>query len=144
MSERGITIQKYAHGEGDFWQRMGPYFASARVQRELGVRMSSDEAHTWWVAVDEEGEVAGFAAAEAQKNGIVVLRHAWVRPEHRENGIYERLFDRRLADLREAGHTHFRVTTKGEALKLIERKGFEETGGRGSYTTLELKVDEKD
>jgi N-acetylglutamate synthase-like GNAT family acetyltransferase len=136
-----MQIKKYKHGAGDFWQRMGPFFASAEVQRELGVRMSSDEAHTWWVAVDEDA-VAGFAAAEAQKNGIVVLRHAWIRPEYRENGIYEQLFDRRLADLKVEGHTHFRVTTKGTALQLIKRKGFTETGGRGSYTTLELITEE--
>ena len=135
-----MKIKKYDHAQRGFWQRMGPFFASASVQRELGVRMTSDDSYTWWLALDESSGVAGFAAAEEQKNGVVILRHAWVRREHRENGIYEDLFDRRLSDLKDAGHDRFRVTTKGNALELIKRKGFEEAGGRGSYTTLELKT----
>lgn len=135
-----MNIKKYEHGARGFWQRMGPFFASARVQRELGVRMASDDSYTWWLALSESGDVAGFAAAQEQKNGVVILRHAWIQPEYRENGIYEALFDRRLGDLKEDGHDRFRVTTSGNALALIKRKGFEETGGRGSYTTLELDL----
>src|SRR5690606_24791676 len=37
-----LEIRRYAHGEGDFWYRMGPFLASAAVRRELGAPISSD------------------------------------------------------------------------------------------------------
>src|SRR5690606_14480012 len=47
-----MEIRQYKHGEGDFWQRMGPFLASAAVRRELGAPITSDETTTWWLAVD--------------------------------------------------------------------------------------------
>jgi GNAT superfamily N-acetyltransferase len=136
-----MDIQRYEHGEGDFWQRLGPFFASMQVQRELGLPMRSDESFTWWLA-EESRTVLGFNAAERQKNGVVLLRHAWTRPDWREKGVYTALFDRRLADLKRDGHTRFRTTTSEPALQVVKDRGFEKKRERGQYTVLELTLDD--
>lgn len=135
-----IEIQRYEHGSRGFWQRLGPYFASRDVERELGVSMTSNDAHTWWVATDD-GRVVGFAAAEKLKNGINILRHAWVEPEWRGEGIYDQLVDRRLHDLTEAGETDFRVTVSDEGVGRYEDRGFKEARTRGQYTIMERHDD---
>jgi N-acetylglutamate synthase-like GNAT family acetyltransferase len=136
-----MDILRYEHGEGDFWQRLGPFFASMQVQRELGLPMRSGESFTWWLA-EESGTVLGFNAAERQKNGVVLLRHAWTRPDWREEGVYTALFDRRLADLKKDGHSRFRTTTSEPALHVIEDRGFEKKRERGQYSVLELTLDD--
>lgn len=131
-----LRIEQYDHGEGDFWDRLGPYFASREVERELGVSMTSDESHTWWLAFDN-GNLVGFAAAERLKNGINILRHAWVEPEWREEGVYGALVDQRLEDLTSAGETDFRVTVTDDGIERYKDRGFEKARTRGQYTVLE-------
>ena len=131
-----IRIERCDHGEDDFWERLGPYFASRDVERELGVSLTSDESHTWWLAFDN-GSLVGFAAAERLKNGTNILRHAWIEPEWRGEGIHEELVDRRLEDLTEAGETDFRVTVTDDGIERYQNRGFEEARTRGQYTILE-------
>jgi predicted GNAT family acetyltransferase len=131
-----IRIERYDHGKDDFWERLGPYFASRDVERELGVSLTSNESHTWWLAFDN-GNLVGFAAAEQLKNGTNILRHAWIEPEWRGEGVHERLVDRRLEDLTEAGETNFRVTVTDDGIERYRDRGFEEARTRGQYTILE-------
>lgn len=127
-------IALYRHGEADFWQRMGPMFASAQVRRELGAAMTSDESYVWWVALDGD-VVAGFAAMEVGK-GVCHLRHAYVDAAYRGQGLYRRLFDARLAAAVETG-LRIRVVVNARSLAMAQEHGFVEVGRRGQYTVME-------
>lgn len=51
-----MKIQKMSQNDEGFWDLMGPFFASAEVQRKLKTSMLSDNAHAWFVAI-EDGNV---------------------------------------------------------------------------------------
>lgn len=134
-----MIIQQYAHGEKDFWQVMGPSFASARVQRELGVPMTSDDDTTWFVAMDG-GEVAGFAAVRLAKAGVAELRHAYVWEPHRQQGLYKQLLDARLQFARQAGCTAARATVAPALQQHYADAGFTETRRQGRYVRFEMRL----
>jgi len=131
-----VEIKQYQHGEGDFWQRMGEQFASPVVRRELGRAMTSVPEYVWWVALEDD-QVVGFAALAPQHDDSAELRHAYVMPEHRGQGLYCKLLEARI----EYGREHFArlYTVATDASKPgLEAHGFVEIGKRGRYTRMEL------
>lgn len=138
-----VQIRRYAHGEGDFWHRMGPFLASAAVRRELGGPITSDEATEWWIAIDDQSETIGFAAARHRKD-VWELRHAYVVSEWRGRGVYHSLCQLRLNAGRETGAKVARTTVNEHSLPVYLELGFREVSSRGRYTVVEkeLTVDE--
>lgn len=132
-----MKIKRYKHGEGDFWNLMGPFFASAAVRRELEIAMSSDENYIWFLALDG-GAVIGFAALEM--NGeVAILRHAYVVPERRANGIYVKILAARL-DYAKTRASLLKVTADPEMTETLKAQGFEVVSHRGKFSMLELRV----
>src|SRR5690606_34498153 len=117
-----MEIRQYKHGEGDFWQRMGPFLASAAVRRELGAPITSDETTTWWLALDGE-QTLGFVAARRRAGGWE-FRHDYVVLEAREQGVYRALFQARLESCAQTGGT-VRATVNERSLPLYLQFGFQ-------------------
>ncbi len=134
-----MKIKTYTHGEGDFWPLMGPFFASREVRKNLGIPMSSDEQHTWLVAVHQEA-VVGFTAVEQQKNGCM-LRHVYVVPESRHKGLMTKLVQHSVKFVKTSGYGSIRVTVPGELLDFYANSGWEETSTRGQYHNLRLDLE---
>ena len=132
-----MNVKRYAHGEGDFWQRMGPFLASAQVRRELGVAITSDEKTVWWLAIDGS-DILGFCAARVQGD-VCHLRHDYVVPGARGNGIYRALFSARLEGCQGMGKV-MRATVSKNSLPQYLGSGFVATGTRGQYTIVERGV----
>lgn len=131
-----IEIRKYDHGEGDFWQKMGEFFASPEVRRALGRPMSSKPGYVWWVALYGP-TVAGFAALAPGRNKSAELCHAYVLPEYRLRGIYRSLLQARIG----YGKERFNrlVTTATDSSRLaLKSEGFQHIGYRGRYARMEL------
>jgi len=91
---------------------------------------------TWILAVDG-ARCIGFGCVELSR-GVATLRHGWVHPERRAEGIAQELLTRRLAWGREQGIARFKATMKPEVAGLFQAEGFAETARRGSYVVLEL------
>jgi len=104
-----MKVIRYAHGEKDFWQIMGPCFASAEIRRHLGVPLTSDEGYVWFLAMNGV-ELSGFAAVKAQKNGICEFKHAYIFGDYRKNGLYTKLLKARLDYAKEIGCTTCKAT----------------------------------
>lgn len=138
-----VTIVRYEHGEGDFWQRMGPFLASAAVRRELGIPITSDEDTAWWLAIGKDGQTLGFAAAR-RKGDVCEMRHAYVVPEARGHGIYRQLCAERLAECSTWGCRLARSTVKTKNQGLFETLGFRAVATRGQYTVMEKELDTND
>lgn len=130
-----MEIRMYRHGEGDFWQRMGPFMASAAVRRELGAPISSDEKTLWWLAINKAGETVGFVAAHLTKSGAQ-LRHDYVVPQAREQGVYRALAEARMAYLKEQGVKSARATVNGNSLPVYTSLGFREVSRRGKWVVV--------
>ena len=129
-----MEIKQYAHGEGDFWCKMGPFFASRQVRNELGIAMSSDESYTWFVAFNGD-EVVGFAAVEIT-GGTAVLRHAYVNPANRANGIYAKMLEARMVSGKGRASL-IKVTANVDSIEHLRGHGFTAVSTRGQYTNME-------
>lgn len=138
-----MEIRCYAHGEGDFWYRMGPFLASAAVRRELGAAISSDESTTWWLAVDDDGRTLGFVAAR-RRGKVWEFRHDYVVPEARGKDVYRTLFRARLEACSQSGPAIAKATVNARSLPMYQEHGFVPVSQRGQYTVVqkELKTHE--
>lgn len=135
-----MKIKRYAHGEDDFWDLMGSYFASRSVRRELGIPMSSDENHVWFIAMGPES-VAGFAAIETQKRGCF-LRHVYVKADHREKGLMKKLVQEAVKYAKSISVSAIHVTVAAKLVDFYTENGWSESNTRGQYHTLILKLKE--
>lgn len=134
-----LRIVRYQHGEGDFWQRMGPFLVSSAVRRELGTAITSDEHTVWWLAIDDENRAIGFAAARCRKD-VCEMRHAYVIPEARGQGVYHALCEARLSECREWGARIARATVNARSLPVYLDLGFRPVSTRGQYTIVEKEL----
>ena len=65
-----MKIKKYCHGEGDFWQVMGPMFASEEVYKaQGGYPMFSDSSTVWYLAFEGD-ELIGWIATQPKANRV--------------------------------------------------------------------------
>lgn len=131
-----MEIRCYAHGEGDFWYRMGPFLASAAVRRELGAPITSDENTRWWLAIDADGHTVGFVAARVRKD-TWEFRHDYVTPEARGRDIYRALFQARHEAWIQSGAAVARATVNARSLPLYQEYGFVPVAQRGHYTVVQ-------
>lgn len=127
-------IREYQHGEGDFWQLMGPFFASATIRRELGRPLSSDENYVWWISLDG-GKVTGFGAIR-QKRKVVEFCHAYVFPSCRGQGIYREIVRQRLEYCMEHGHDQIRAVVTAGSRPELEKQSFLCVRKRGRYSVM--------
>ncbi len=134
-----IKIKHYFHGEGDFWHRMGHCFASALIQRELGVPLTSDEACTWFLAFDGDA-LAGFAAIKLLKGDVAELKHSYVFPAYRNNGVYTLLLRARLDYVRQTKCTLCRATVAPALQQHYAEAGFTEVRRQGRYVRFEIRL----
>lgn len=131
MAKPATTVQKITQSEEGFWDLMGPFFASALVKRELGVAMSSDESYTWFLAI-AHGEVQGFCAVTNEKKGSR-LRHVYVVPEHRHNGVATQVIGVAIT----SSPKPIVVTVKGSEVGFYKKFGFTLTDKkRGQYVDM--------
>lgn len=77
----------------DFYCRMGRFFASKQVVKELEGPMFDDPSHTWLIAMRDD-KIAGFGAVrfDEMRRGIANLTVVYILPEHRRRGLYRHLF----------------------------------------------------
>lgn len=119
-----MKIEKWTHKKWEFWNALGPFFASASVRRELGAPMNSDDDTVWLIAFEGK-TVIGFAAVRGGE-----IHHEWLDEDHRTKANWMKL----LKEVRAAGGT---AVTASESLKgYYKALGFEEAGQRGKYTRM--------
>jgi len=129
-----ITYETMVQGER-FYLLLGPFLISRKVRRELGMAISSDENYRWIVALDGERAV-GFGAVELCGEAVQ-LRHAYVIPEARGQGIYGEMIRRREDLARAAGFTLAQTVAAPASVPALEKHGYAAIGSRGQYTIME-------
>lgn len=74
-----MKIKKYKHGEGDFWEIMGPMFASEEIYKaQGGYSMFSNPSTTWYLAFDQ-GQLIGWVATQPKAKRLDI-RFQYVSP----------------------------------------------------------------
>lgn len=139
MNDNEAALTIYTDRPPEFWQDMGPFFASRAVKRELPY-LADGEGYVWFV-LRQAGRVVGFASLHVAKDGSGQLHSLYVDPEHRGNGLASRLVAERLAWLRARGVTRARAIAGPQAVPVLLRAGFTDAGkDRGSYKTMEVEL----
>lgn len=130
-----FELRTFGPGErpDDFWQLAGPVFGDAQAQRELGGPFTDDALTTWVIALDTAGALAGLASVREEKN-VALLDHAYVRPEHRGQGIHGLLLQERIA---RTTAPKVRVMANPNSLTALLKLGFMASGKRGKYVVME-------
>ncbi len=124
-----------------FYSYMGEFFASEDIRKELGACMSNNDDYIWWVAFDEEKNVAGFCAAEIKKN-CVMLKHDYVMNKYQNTGLIKKLINARHRYLLKQNQK-MTIVAPPALVPLFTKKHFIETGKRGKYTLMTFTPKQK-
>lgn len=89
-----------------------------------------------WCLCCEGADCLGFGCVDVNRRNMAILRHGFVLPERRREGIGSELLRQRLAYGREQGVAGFQVTANRETRPLYLREGFKEVGTRGRYFVM--------
>lgn len=127
----------------NFWNMMGPMFASREVQKSLGDHMYDEESIIWIIKHEDENVIAFCCLKETSKT--IMYKHDWVNPEMRGNGSYKQVFRLRESEAkaRFAGKTAQIITRNKEQFEMLIKNGFEENGTRGSFTVFKKQLPKK-
>ena len=62
-------------GIENFWNLMGPFFASREMEKIQGVGMYDSPPTIWFLSLTDNGVVDAFCSAEILKSGKAILRY---------------------------------------------------------------------
>lgn len=136
-SDYRIFLDSSAKSGNTFYCRMGRYFASRQIARELAEPLFDEPDYHWLLACDADGEVCAFACLDAgqlAKRYEVVLTYGYVFEAHRRQGLHHALFVARLRLAGELGATVVRGVANGNSRNTFIEFGFERVRDNGQYT----------
>lgn len=134
-----FSIKMMMNEDRDFYEIMGPYLSRREIVKELGCPVWDDPGKLWFVATDES-KVVGFAALVI-RCGRAHFCSVWVRPEHRNQGIYKTLLRARI-DYVDKMHLSAITIAMAKVCPILRQYGFVPGGGRKmkNYIRLEREV----
>lgn len=136
----GYTLRQLTREDRDFYGILGWFFGSRLVARDLGMPVFDDDNRVWVVAM-HEGRPVACSSIEI-KGSRAAIKSAWVRPEHRSNGIYSRMLLERLKIAEKASVKVITATATEASRKALVKCGFENAGMRGKYYLMRKELNE--
>lgn len=135
--EYRIFLDSSAASGNTFYCRMGAFFASRTVAKELAEPLFDSPDSHWLIACDAAGDICAFGCVDAAKlasKGEVTLTYGYVRPEFRRQGLHHALFTARLRLAGELGAKVVRGVANGNSRQTFIEYGFERVRDNGQYT----------
>lgn len=119
-----------------FYGIMGYWFS--RPLKELEGRIYNTDNSVWFVAIDEEGYVVGFASIVVHKS-FIKFDNLFVVDRARRKGIATKLLEVRLTYAREnyEGKLIKTVIINPICTRLFEKYGFKKVGNNGRWLKYE-------
>lgn len=133
-----LTYEILTHNDNNFWYRMGKFFASKQIHKELDVPLLSDDNYYWFVCVFNN-DIVGFAALEIKTN-YGILKHAYVLSGFRKQGIYSHLLKMRVNKAKQLKLSYIKTTAAPTTAKAFNNLGFIQTSINGKYTNYRLEL----
>lgn len=112
---------------------LGDLFASKEIKKAFGRPVGNDDAYTWIVAMDGD-TVAGFSAIRIAKNRNAELRHTYVLPAYRRQGIARRVTEMRMEIAKAEGVELVRTTI--DPARLSKYPGFVADLPKGKWLVI--------
>lgn len=137
----GYAIYEDDGASHDFYCRMGRFFASKQVVKELEGPMFDDVHHVWLLAI-KEGEIAAFGAVRFDEigKGVANLTVVYVLPEHRRKGLYRHLFSLREQMCINRGAKLIRGLANPISKTVFEQSGYAISRVAGKWTHFQKEV----
>lgn len=137
----GFAIYEDDGASGDFYCRMGRFFASKQVIKELEGPMYDDIHHVWLLAI-KDGEIAGFGAVrfDGMSSGVANLTVVYILPAHRRKGLYRHLFTLREQMCVRRGAKVIRGLANPLSKPVFEQNGYQVTRLAGKWTHFQKEV----
>lgn len=127
-----IEVIKSDRQDGKFYSRMGKYFASLDIAKELERQLYNKDGSVWYIS-SYGGRVMGFAAV-FDCGKYYFLDNLYVLHDFRNDGVAKEIVEEIISN-----HTDKPikcVANNPYALKIFYSNGFVEVGQNGKYKKL--------
>ena len=138
-----FTLCQTERGDSDFYSVMGWFFGSRQIARELGMPIYDDDNRTWIVVMFSTADPIACSSIEI-KGDRAAIKSAWVKPEHRGKGIYNKMLAERLKIAESAGIKVITATATEFSKNALIKHGFENIGMRGRYYLMRKEFSNED
>lgn len=128
-----LWIVQTTNDDKSFYSVMGPYLSRREIVKELGYPVWDDQDKLWFVAKIDD-KVAGFAAIRLDRKAAI-FTSAWVKPDSRNQGIYNALTQARIEYV-DAKHLTATTIATHTAVNTLLRFGFEEVRQTKNYVHM--------
>lgn len=138
----GYTIYEDDGATPDFYCRMGRFFASKQVVKEMEGPMFDDEHHVWLLAMKDD-KIAGFSSCRFNElpKGVAHFGVTYILPEHRRKGLYRHLFQLKEALCVKHKAKFLRGIANPISKQLFIDCGWAELRQTGKWTHYQKEVD---
>lgn len=125
----------------DFYCRMGRFFASKQVVKELEGPMFDDEHYVWLLAM-KDGKIAGFSSCRLDElnKGIAHFGVTYVLPDHRRKGLYRHMFELKEQLCIKHNPAFLRGLANPLSKKVFEDRGWATTRLAGKWTYYQKEI----
>lgn len=129
--------------DGDFYCRMGRFFADPGIRKELGGPLSDSPDHVWLLVTSvHTGEIVAFSGCRFNAGRSAAwFTETYVFPEHRRRGLFGRLFDLKYELCAAEGARVVKGLANAMSRPMFERHGWRVTSVRGSWTYFEKQLE---
>lgn len=134
-----IRLPHDAEHKRELFGLIGEYCASAEVRASLGGPISSDEQHVWFVALQPDGAVAGFAAAVPQSNARGRIAHLYITAP-KFHALEAKLLRACEKELAGSGRLHLSLIDYARRESFYHVHGWTAGAARGQFTTYTKEV----
>lgn len=117
---RPFDIIEITNKDSRFYKLLGPFLAKREIIKALGEPIYDDDDKHWFVALNANKEVMGFAAARATST-CIQFSDSYTLPAYRKQGVFAALVDVRLEKY--SGQT-MRTIANENSVKFFSKKGF--------------------
>jgi len=137
----GYTIFEDDGATHDFYCRMGRFFASKQVVKELEGRLFDDESYVWLLAM-KDGKIAGFSSCRLDElsKGIAHFGVTYILPEHRRKGLYRHMFELKEQLCIKHNPAFIRGIANPLSKQVFEERGWTATRVAGKWTHYQKEI----
>jgi len=133
-----LRVIQITNNHPDFYPLVGPFLSRRAIVREIGGTIWDDDGKIWHIAAREDMAVAVSAIQINQQQAT--LKSAYVVPDARRQGIYQRLLQARLDYARQIGVQCVVTTANSAARSLLERAGFRVQKTKGGFCSMRKDI----
>lgn len=134
-----MEVKVYYNHEGDFFEKMGKFFAFRTYANEMGGwQFYTKEGSIWFILVDDD-KILGFCSI-IQEKGYIYFDNFYMLKEYRGKGLSKLLWKERMKVARAMKQEIRVISDKEIQFRRYEREGFEFYGMRGHYRKYRLKL----